>query len=158
MKASFIIINPYGEIDKAVANKDWFIGFANAVCYLEYFGTIRLREYIDLEVLSRIADENERRKVNEYLKVRFGRAYERLRADDIVFLLFAFGLIEADNFLKLRKVITTRNELVHPSRKGAGFRYAIPEAEAKEILTQAKECILNIQELRVQQKLDQSNR
>ncbi|MCK4953357.1 hypothetical protein KAS14_06200 [Candidatus Bathyarchaeota archaeon] len=83
------------------------------------------------------------------MKKDFGDKFERLSVSYIVFLLYSFGLIDGDTFLKLRKIITERNKLVHPTRIGIGWRYTKPETSAKELLQQAKDCITIIQQISV---------
>ena len=144
-----ILINPYGDIDKAIENRDWFPGFANAVSYFEHFGTIKLRNYIDSRILQTIEDEEKRKRVKNQLEDDLGKNLQRLSAKDIVFLLYAFQLIDSDTYIQSRKIIKERNKLVHPSRKGIAWRYTKPERTAKELLQQAKECIRKISEIRI---------
>jgi len=117
---SFILINPYGDIDKAIQARDWFNGFAIAVSYIEHFGTIKIKRYLDLRILRAIDNLEERKRVRKQFKDDLGKNLERLSAKDIAFLLYAFQLVDSDTCLKLRKIITERNKLVHPARKGIG--------------------------------------
>jgi len=141
------VINPYGDIDKAVQARDWFTGFATAISYIEHFGTIKLRNYIDSTILQLTESEDTRKNVKNQLKEDLGKNLEKLSAKDIAFLLYAFQLIDSETYLKLRKIIIERNKLVHPARKGIAWRYVKPERTAKELLQQAKECIQKIQEI-----------
>ena len=143
------MINPYGDIDKAVQARDWFTGFATAISYIEHFGTIKLRNYIDSKILQLIESEETRKNVKNQLKDDLGKNLEKLSAKDIAFLLYALQLIDSDTYLKLRKIITERNKLVHPARKGIAWRYKKPERTARELLQQAKECIQKIQQITV---------
>jgi len=144
---SFILINPYGDIDKAIQARDWFNGFAIAVSYIEHFGTIKIKRYLDLRILRAIDNLEERKRVRKQFKDDLGKNLERLSAKDIAFLLYAFQLVDSDTCLKLRKIITERNKLVHPARKGIGWRYEKPERTARKLLQQAKECIQKIQQI-----------
>jgi len=68
MHLSFILINPYGDIDKAVQARDWFTGFATAISYIEHFGTIKLRNHIDSKILQQIESEDTRNNVKKQLR------------------------------------------------------------------------------------------
>lgn len=149
MHLSFILINPNGDIDNAVQTRDWFTGFATAISYIEHFGTIKLRNYIESKILQEIKSKDTCNNVRNQLKEDLGKNLEKLSAKDIAFLLYAFQLIDSDTYLKLRKIITERNKLVHPARKGIAWRYEKPERTAKELLQQAKECIQKIQQISV---------
>ena len=119
-------------------------------CYIEHFGTIKLRNYMNSRILQIIESEEDTRKdVKNQLREDFGKNLEKLSAKDIVFLLYAFQLIDSDTYLKLRKIIIERNKLVHPARKGIAWRYEKPERTAKELLQQAKEYIQKIQQITV---------
>jgi len=144
---SFIVINPYGDIDKAIQARDWFTGFATAISYIEHFGTIKLRNYINSRILQLMESEETRKNVKKQLKEDFGKNLEKLGAKDIAFLLYAFQLIDSDTYLRLRKIIVERNKLVHPARKGIAWRYTKPERTARELLQQAKDCIQKIEQI-----------
>lgn len=146
---SLIIINPDGDIDKAIESRDWFTGFATAISYFEHFGTIKIRSYIDSRILRAIDDLEERENVRKQLRDDLGKNLERLSAKNIAFLLYAFKLIDSNTYLDMRKISTERNKLVHPTRKGIAWRYTKPYRTAKELLQKAKECIHKIQQIEV---------
>ncbi len=141
MSSSTLIINPYIDIDKAIQNKDWFSGFANAVSYFEHFGTKRIRQYLDTDVLSTVTDEVKRSKLKNQLEEDLGKSLERLSVQNIVFWLYMFRIIDVDTFLGIKEIIAERNKLVHPARKGIAWRYAKPERTAKELLEKSKDYI-----------------
>ena len=57
-----IIINPHGDIDKAIERRDWFIGFASAVSFIEHFGIIKIRSYVNSTILQRTQNEENKKK------------------------------------------------------------------------------------------------
>jgi len=151
LKSSAIIINPSADIDKAIHNRDWFIGFANAVSYFEYYGTLKIKEYLDSNVISTVNDTEKRNKLKKWLKDHLGENFERLTAQNIAFWLYICHLIDIDTFLDITDLIVERNKLVHPARarKGIAWRYTKPEETARPLLERAKESIRKVQQAKI---------
>jgi hypothetical protein len=143
LKSNAIILNPYIEIDKAIASKDWFNGFANCISYFEYYGLRKVNEYLINKVIAPIPDtipDTKRLQAKNSIEDNVDRSGVK----EIVFLLFTYGLIDCETFLGMNDVIKTRNDLVHPARKGIGLRYVSDEKLMTSYLTKSKEYIRKI--------------
>jgi len=141
-----ILIDPYGEIDRAMKNEDWVSGFSHAITYTEHFGIIKIKNYIESSVLRKIENEENKNAVNN----QFKDDLKNIGAKNIVLLLFALEIIDSDTYLKLREIITERNKLQHPTRKEIGYRYIKKEKTKREcLLEEAKAIISEIQWIRL---------
>ena len=139
-----IIIDPYGDIDRAISSKKWVAGFTFACTYLEHFGAIKIRNKLENQIISKIEDSFKKKARNNlYDKVK------RMRVRDIIFQLLTFNVIDIETYLDLDAVIKFRNNLVHPARKGIGYQHALEQSKAKRLLLIAKKRILQIQETKI---------
>jgi len=115
LKAGFILINPFSEIDNARQRKSYFEAFALAGTYFEYYGYLKLKGIISREKL------------------------DRMTAGPIREALIKRKLIDPKINKKMKEVITLRNDLVHPEGDIAR-KYRLKSDEIA-LLDVAKECI-----------------
>ncbi len=140
-----ILIDPHGDIEKAIKNEDWVSGFSYAVRYIEHFGTIKIKNFVDSKIVQNIRSSDQKKVSKRYLD-----DLNRLPVVNIIFLLFALGLVNADTYLDLRKIIVERNRLIHPSKKGVGFQYIEEEKnKRKAMLQQAQKMIEELQQIKI---------
>jgi hypothetical protein len=146
LKINAIIINPREDIQKALLQKDWVSGFSYAVRYIENYGQIKIRNFIELHILSKIVDGEQRKRVeNQCIE-----DLKRLRVTDIVLILLILGIIDNSTYMDLRGIITERNKLEHASRKGIGYQFdATREKERQDFLQKAIVHIYAIMEKKV---------
>lgn len=137
----YISIDPHGDIGRAINAENWLAGFSFAVTYLEHFGTIKIRNFVDSQIVQKKVSLGQKREVKKQCSEDVGR----LSATNILFLLFAFGLVDVNFYLDFRKIIAERNRLVHPSRKGVGFQCV--EEEKKKRVTMLQNAQRLIEEL-----------
>lgn len=141
-----IFIDPHGDIGKAIKSEDWVSGFSYAVRYIEHFGTIKIKNFVDSKFIQNIENSDQKREVSN----RFSEDLNRLSTVNIVFMLFALGLVNANAYLDLRKIIVERNKLIHPLKKGVGFQNVEEEKnKRKSMLQQAQKLIEEIQQIKV---------
>ena len=115
LKAGFILINPFSEIDNARQRKSYFEAFALAGTYFEYYGYLKLRGIISRKKL------------------------DRMTAGSIREALIKRKLIDPKINKKMKEVIVLRNDLVHPEGDIAR-KYRLKSDEIA-LLDVAKECI-----------------
>jgi hypothetical protein len=137
----YISIDPHGDIGRAIKAENWLAGFSFAVTYLEHFGMIKIKIIVDSRIVQKKVSLSQKREV----KKQFSEDVERMTATNILFLLFAFGLVDVSFYLDFRNIIAERNRLVHPSRKGMGFQCV--EEEKKKRVTMLQNAQRLIEEL-----------
>ena len=123
------------RIDEAKSKEKWFLGFTNAVTYFEHYGYWAIRFYCN------------RKNITLTQKAHY--SLKQLGATELALLLRTLKLITNDTYSKMRSIITERNKIVHPGRKG--IRYAEKKKDKKKhewtlLLKQAKECLLEIKD------------
>ena len=139
-----IFIDPYGDIDRAISFGDWAAGFTLACASLEHFGSIKIRNKLENQIISKIKDSAKKQAQNSlYAKVK------RMRVSDIIFQLLTFNIIKFDTYLELKEIIKFRNDLIHPSRKGIGYQQTLDQSIAEKLLLIAKERIQEISEIKI---------
>lgn len=118
-------------IDDAIVREDWFSGFTNSVTFLEHWGYWRLRWYCTQR------------------RIDGGAVKERLRSlhiSNLILILHLLQLIDQDTYSKISKIISERNKLVHPARKGISYRDRKEKDRAVELLNDAKNCIVKLKQ------------
>ena len=114
-------------------------GFASACTSLEYFGSIRIRNRLENQIISKIKDSDKKQAQNIiYEKVK------RMSVRDIIFRLLTFNIIKFETYLELEEIINFRNNLIHPLRKGIGYQQALDQSKAERLLLIAKKRINQI--------------
>jgi len=141
-----ILIDPHRDIGKAIKNEDWVSGFSYAIKYIEHFGTIKIKNFVDSMIISGIEDQDQKREAgNRYLD-----DLKRSSAVNITFDLFVLGLIDSTTYLDLRKIIVERNKLIHPQKKGVGFQHSKEEAQKRRTMLQkAQKLIEEIEQIKI---------
>lgn len=127
LSSSMVILNPEKEIDDAIERNDWFSAFAISVSFFEYYGTRRITDHCTSKNIVGCRD-----------------TVKRMGVGNIIFILRILNFIDDDLYSKMRKTITERNKIVHPSRGGVAYRFEKQETRAIELLKDAKECIHKI--------------
>lgn len=127
LSVSFVLLNPEKDIDDSIKRRDWFTGFAISVSYFEHYGAEKIKNYCKTQKIRGCSDPLKRMNVNS-----------------IIFILRVLEFINNDIYEKMKKTISERNKLIHPSRKGIDYRYQKEENRAKQLLEEAKECIHKI--------------
>ena len=141
-----ILIDPHGDIGKAMKNKDWVSGFSYAVRYIEHFGTIKIKNFIDSRIIQGIQNPDQKREVSN----RYMGDLKRSSAVNIAFTLFVLGLIDPSTYVDLRNIIVERNTLIHPLKKGVGFQHSKEEEEKRRTMLQkAQKLIERIQQIKI---------
>ena len=115
-----IFIDPWGEIDRAIASEDWIKGFTSACTSLEHFGSIKLSNKLK------------------------PKAIKKMGARAIICNLLKFNIIDNDTYLELKKINKMRNDLDHPLRKGIGYIHTLDPTETRKLLLNAKKLIQQI--------------
>ena len=118
------------RIDEAIEDEDWFSAFANVVTCFEHYGYWAIRFYCSNENID-LTD-----KAEDSLK--------RLGATELSLLLRILQLICNETYSSMRKVISERDKIVHPGRRGIRYAEKKKKDEAIMLLKQAKECLKKI--------------
>jgi hypothetical protein len=118
----------FREIDEAIEKKDWFLGFANSVTYLEHLGYWLLRWYCIKE------------------KIDISDKLKNLRVSTIALILYLLKLIDMNTFTKINTIVRERNKLIHPTQVGLSYRDRKEKERATELLKDAKLCITKLKE------------
>lgn len=116
-------------IDDAIAREDWFSGFTNSVTFLEHWGYWKLRWYCVQRGIDRGALEKRLRS---------------LHISNLILILHLLQLIDQDTYSRISKIISERNKLVHPTRKGISYRNRKEKDRATKLLNDAKDCIVKL--------------
>ena len=119
-------------ISTAVEREDWFSAFTNSVTYFEHWGYWRLmwhciKSEVDLD-----------KKTKDKMK--------NLSISNLALFLYLLKSIDRGTYMMMNKIISERNRLVHPGRKGLSYRDRKEKERAIQLLTDAKTCIGKLQE------------
>lgn len=112
----FIIPNPIDELEEHKKNEEFQEGIVRASTMIEHFGLMQLAEHFR----KRRIDVSPNR-------------LNRLTLDNIIFLLYATELVDAEGYRNLMRVKRARNRLVHTISK----RYDMSQSNARTMLNLA---------------------